>query len=91
MSENIKNDLRDFIVENFLFGDTSRHIEESTSLIENDLIDSTGILELVAFIEERFAFSVEDNEILPENLDSIARIAAYVSSKVDAAASMRAA
>jgi acyl carrier protein len=91
MSIEIENQVREFIVENFLFGDSSRQLDERTSLIENDLVDSTGILELVAFIEERFGVSVADNEIVPDNLDSIARIAAYVASKEGVASDVRAA
>jgi acyl carrier protein len=77
----IEEQLRVFIVENFLFGDDSRTIEASSSLIENDFVDSTGILELVAFIEERFGFRMSDHEIAPDNLDSIERIVSYVRSK----------
>jgi acyl carrier protein len=91
MSIEIENQVREFIVENFLFGDSSRQLDVRTSLIDNDLVDSTGILELVAFIEERFEVSVADNEIVPDNLDSIARIAAYVASKQGVASSVRAA
>jgi acyl carrier protein len=91
MSESVQCELRAFIIENFLFGDTSREIEETTSLIENDLIDSTGILELVSFLEERYGFIVADSEIVPDNLDTIASITAYVSSKTDGLASTRAA
>jgi len=88
----VEDQIREFIVENFLFGDESRNIAASTSLIENDLVDSTGILELVAFIEERFGFTVADREIIPDNLDSIARIAAFVAAKTsDAESSTRAA
>lgn len=77
----LEDQIREFIVENFLFGDESREIASSTSLIENDLVDSTGILELVAFIEERFGFTVADRDIVPDNLDSIDRISAYVAAK----------
>ena len=87
----IESQLRAFIVENFLFGEDSRAIESSTSLIENDLVDSTGILELVAFMEERFGFKMEDGEIAPDNLDSIDRIVAYVKSKSEHVASTQAA
>ena len=80
MSDTIKAELRTFIVENFLFGD-GHPLENGTSLIENDLIDSTGILELVSFLEERFGIAVADTDIVPANLDSIERIAAYVASK----------
>ena len=51
------------------------------SLIDNDLVDSTGILELVGFIEKRFEMKVEDREIVPANLDSVARIVGYVGRK----------
>jgi acyl carrier protein len=81
MTTIVEKQVRDFIIENFLFGDDSRAIDASTSLIENDLVDSTGILELVAFIEERFGISVADQEIVPDNFDSLARITAYVSGK----------
>ncbi len=78
MADTIETDLRNFITENFLFGDESRTIAGSDSLIQNDLMDSTGILELVAFLEDHFGISVADEDIMPENLDSIDRITAYV-------------
>lgn len=78
MADTIETDLRNFITENFLFGDDSRTIAGSDSLIQNDLMDSTGILELVAFLEDHFGISVADEDIMPENLDSIDRITAYV-------------
>lgn len=81
MTTVVEKQVRDFIIENFLFGDVSRQIDATTSLIENDLVDSTGILELVAFVEERFGISVADQEIVPDNFDSLARITAYVSAK----------
>lgn len=86
MSDTIKAELRNFIVENFLFGDDSHPLEGGTSLIENDLIDSTGVLELVSFLEERFGIAVADADIVPANLDSIDRIAAYVASRQPALA-----
>jgi len=81
MTTIVEKQVRDFIIENFLFGDDSRPIDPTTSLIENDLVDSTGILELVAFVEERFGISVADQEIVPDNFDSLARITDYVSAK----------
>lgn len=77
----IATDIRAFIVENFLFGDETQPLAETTSLIESDLIDSTGVLELVAFLEERYRLRINDNEIVPANLDSIARITSFVMSK----------
>lgn len=81
MSEAIKNDVRAFIVENFLFGDAAQAPADDASLIENDVIDSTGVLELVAFIEERFGVVMADVDIVPANLDSLDRIAAFVTAK----------
>ena len=81
MPDAIKTEIRSFIVENFLFGDDTVELPDSQSLMERDLVDSTGILEMVSFIEERFGIAMADAEIVPDNLDSIARIAAYVARK----------
>jgi acyl carrier protein len=78
MTQAIADRVRDFIVENFLFGDTSVDLGSQVSLIENGIIDSTGVLELVAFIEEEFGVVFADADIVPANLDSIERIAAFV-------------
>ena len=85
MSDTIKNDVRAFIVENFLFGDATQAPADDASLIENDVIDSTGVLELVAFIEDRFGLAMSDADIVPANLDSLERIAAFVAAKSPAA------
>ncbi|WP_163270759.1 acyl carrier protein [Chelativorans alearense] len=90
MTNNIKDSVHAFIVENFLFGDTSFALEEDASLIENDIIDSTGVLELVAFIEEQFGLTMADADIVPANLDSLDRIVAFVSARVGAEASLSA-
>ncbi|MGB3390833.1 MAG: acyl carrier protein [Pseudaminobacter sp.] len=82
MASSVETDIRAFIVENFLFGDESYALAGETSLIDNDLIDSTGILELVTFLEERFSIHVADADIVPANLDSIARIDAFVNAKL---------
>ena len=81
MTGTINDTIRNFIVENFLFGDTSYDLGDTASLIENDIIDSTAVLELVAFIEDTFGLTMHDADIVPANLDSIARIAAFVSSR----------
>lgn len=72
--------VRSFIVENFLFGD-DQDLRDDISLLDSGIIDSTGVLELVAFLEETYSINVEDEELVPENLDSIASVARYVSSK----------
>lgn len=81
MTDAIKTTTRNFIVENFLFGDTSQVIEDTTSLIDNGYVDSTGVLELVMFLEQSFGIKVADSEIVPANLDSVGAIAAYVVGK----------
>lgn len=81
MTDETKATIRTFIVENFLFGDESHPLPADLSLIDNDLIDSTGILELVGFLEERFAITVADADIVPTNLDSIDRIADFIARK----------
>ena len=81
MTSGIKAQIRSFIVENYLFGDTSHPLEDDTSLIETDVIDSTGVLELVTYLEDTFQISIQDAEIVPANLDSIASISTFVASK----------
>lgn len=84
MSETIRDSVKAFVVENFLFGDTSHGLVGTDSLIENGVIDSTGVLELVAFIEDRYGITVADADIVPANLDSLDRISAFIASKVAA-------
>lgn len=81
----IAENIRSFIIENFLFGDTSQDLGENVSLIEADLVDSTGILELVAHVEMTYGITVKDADIVPANFDTIGRIAAFVMSRNDAA------
>lgn len=77
----IKDKVKTFIVDNFLFGDTSYQLSDTASLIENDIIDSTAVLELVAFIEDNFGIAMVDSDIVPANLDSLERISSFVTAK----------
>jgi acyl carrier protein len=85
MSE-VENKVRNFIEENFLFRDDRSTLADDDSLLDAGVIDSTGILELVAFLETEFEFRMADADIVPANLDSIKAIAAYVEGKVAKAA-----
>ena len=76
----IINTVRNFIIENFLF-EEDKNLKTETSFLENGILDSTGILELVEFLEETYEIEVEDAELIPQNLDSIANIAQYVLKK----------
>ena len=77
----LKDKIRTFVVENFLFGN-NQNLEDTTSFLEEGIIDSTGVLELVTFIEEEFSIIVEDEELIPENLDSIYNVTAYLGKKI---------
>jgi acyl carrier protein len=76
-----KKKIRQFVVDNFLFGD-DRGLKDDSSFLDEGLIDSTGILELVNFIEEEFSVKVADLELHPENLDSINNVAEYLRKKL---------
>ncbi len=86
MAETIKDKVRNFIIENFLFGDTSYQLADDASLIENDIIDSTAVLELVAFIEDNFGITMSDADIVPANLDSLARISSFIETRAGSVA-----
>jgi acyl carrier protein len=77
-----RNVIKPFIINNFLKGDKSITLRDDSLFIEDGIIDSVGVLELVAFIEETFGFRVEDEELIPENLDSINRLVTYVELKL---------
>lgn len=78
-----KQQIKAFIDENFLFGH-SMEIGDADSFLENGIIDSTGILELIAFLGREYGITVHDEEMIPENLDSIDRVSAYVLRKLNA-------
>jgi acyl carrier protein len=78
----IEREVRSFVVDNFLFGDDS-DLRDSDSFLERALIDSTGVLELVAFVEKHYHITVEDHEVVPANLDSIDRVTRFVTSKLE--------
>jgi acyl carrier protein len=73
--------VRQYIVDNFLFGEASG-LGDETSFLEEGIVDSTGMLELIMFLEESFHISVEDDELIPENLDSVKNIACYLDRKL---------
>lgn len=76
----LQQQIRDFVTANFYVADP-KALEDRTSLLDQGIIDSTGVLEVIMFIESTFGVTVEDSEMLPENLDSIERIAAFVARK----------
>lgn len=73
--------IRDFITDNYLFGDRSRLPTDDQDLLSTGVIDSTGILELIEFLESSFAIEVSEAETVPDNLGTIANLTNYVASK----------
>jgi acyl carrier protein len=80
----MQNEIRQFVIDNFLFGQSDRQLGNSDSFLESGIIDSTGVLELIAFIESKFEVSIADEELVPANLDSIDRVSAFVERKLQA-------
>lgn len=81
MHHEIERRVRAFIEESFLFNEEGDSLRADQSLLEAELIDSTGVLELVAFLETEFAIQMADADIVPENLDSIQAIVGFVAAK----------
>jgi acyl carrier protein len=78
----IQEQIRDYIATNMLFSDNGYPYEDSTSFLEEGIVDSTGVLELILFVEENFSFKVPDEDITPDNFDSVAQLANYIQTKV---------
>jgi acyl carrier protein len=74
-------EIRNFIVENFMMGMNPDELSDSDSLLDKGIIDSTGVLELVGFLEENYRIQVEDEELVPENLDSVNNLAGFIQKK----------
>ena len=80
--EDVKRGVRTFVVENYLFG-SDGEMNDDDSFLESGIIDSTGVLELVAFLEKHFDLKVENDELTTDNLDSINQVVAYIQRKLD--------
>lgn len=77
----IEKKVRDYVLENYLFTDDQAKLQNTDSFLEKGIIDSTGVLEMIAFLEQEFAIRVEDDEMVPENLDSVNNIITYITNK----------
>jgi len=77
----IQKKLKEFITETFLVGSDFDNIENSDSFMEKEIVDSTGVLELTAFVETEFNITIEDNEMTPDNLDSIEKLVSFIARK----------
>jgi len=77
----LKSEIRQFIVDNFLYGRDDDTLGDEVSFLGKGIIDSTGILELVSFIEEKYIISIDDEELIPDNFDSLNKISTFVFKK----------
>ena len=85
MADTLNDQIRTFILENYLFTNDVNALGVDDSLLGRGIVDSTGMLEIIFFIEEQLGVKVKDEEMIPENLDSVNRIATFVESRRKAA------
>lgn len=78
----VKRQVKDYITDNFLMGTSDNKVDDFTSFLDMGIIDSTGIIELVSYLEDTYNIRIDDEEIIPENLDNLINIEKYVSSKI---------
>ena len=87
--ETLKTQVRQYVVDNLLMGANAAELRDEHSFMETHVIDSVGVLELVSFLEKHFSIKVEDQEMLPENLDSLNGIARYLQRKLGGSAGLK--
>ena len=78
---NIEQTIKNFIIENFIIDGNTDQLDLDQSFLESGIIDSTGILELVSFIEEQYSITLEDEELIPDNLDSVNNVVKFINKK----------
>ena len=81
----IETELRQFVIDNFLFGQGDVQLENDDSFMERGIVDSTGVLELVAFLEKQYQIKVEGKDLIPDNLDSISNLRRFLENKLQIA------
>ena len=77
-----RSELKGFIIESFMFGQKDQTFSDSDSFMEKGIVDSTGVLELTSFVEEKYEIVIEDDEMTPDNLDSIDNLVLFISKKL---------
>ena len=80
--ETPKPEIRQFIITNFLFGQDRGKLKDDESFLDSGIIDSTGVLELVGFLEQRFNIAIDERELVPDNLDSVERVSSFIERKL---------
>ena len=82
MNSNVSHTLERFIVDELMMGDQNTRIDPDASLINSGVVDSLALLRLIAFVEEQFGVTVEDDEVMPENFETLSIIESFVSAKL---------
>jgi len=82
LKKRVNDILRNFVMKNFLYGDERVVLGDQDSFLEKGIIDSTGVLELVAYLEEEFSINTADEEIVPEHFDSLSNLTSYIVGKI---------
>lgn len=82
-SQHIEQDIREFVIDSFIFGSGHDDLSNDDSFLEKGLVDSLGILSLVTFVQDKYSISVENEELVTDNWDSVSRIATFVQRKLD--------
>jgi acyl carrier protein len=77
----VKHEIRNFILENFLYGQDDNTLGDDVSFMESGIIDSTGVLELVSFVQDKYKIKVSDDELIPANFDSLKVLASFIERK----------
>ena len=77
----VEHEIRQFIIDSFLFGDDQKSPSPDESLLDLGIVDSTGVLELVAFLERKYAIKIHGNELVPANLDSLSKLSDFIARK----------
>ena len=81
----LRSEIRQFVLDELLWGDTASMLDDGESFLETGTIDSIGVLDIVMFLEHNFQLKVQDRELVPENLDSVNRLVQFVMRKTHAA------
>lgn len=79
----ISQEIKQFINDNFLFGQGADDLGHDDSFLDQGIIDSTGVLELVTFVEAKFPIEIDDDELVPDNLDSINNLVRFIEAKLE--------
>ncbi len=83
VSTELKSEIKNFIIDSFLYGQDGNTLDDDVSFLRNGIIDSTGVLELVSFVQEKYGIPVTDEELLPENFDSLNKLACFITKKME--------